>query len=80
MGLERDSRQEEELKLLLRTEFNYKLARERIRFKYEVLRPQVDALRAGKSVIEIPAGHVFDIELIEDRATSDPNAPKADGE
>jgi hypothetical protein len=77
MGLERDSRQEEELKLLLRTEFNYKLARERIRFKYEVLRPQVDALRAGKSVIGIPDGSIFDIQVIES-ADPDPDAPKAE--
>jgi hypothetical protein len=76
MALDRDSRAEEELKLILRTQFNYKLARERIRFKYDVLKPEVDKLRAGKSVLGMPEGHAFEVRVreLDHRDSPDPKA------
>lgn len=77
MALAKDSRAEEELKLLLRTQFNYKLARERIKFKYEVLGPEVERLRAGKGVLGLPDGYTFaDIKI----ADADPDHPAQDPE
>lgn len=75
MALDRDSRQEEELKLILRTRFNYKLARERIRFKYDVLRPEVEKLRAGKGVLGLPDGTAFEIVKIVDADSHPTDTP-----
>jgi hypothetical protein len=78
MSLVRDSRQEEELKLILRTQFNYKLARERIRWKYEVLYPEVEKLKAGKGVLGLPDGVAFDVKVVD--ADPDRPAPQTDPE
>jgi hypothetical protein len=71
LALERDSRAEEELKLLLRSEFNYKMARERIKFKYEVLKPQIERLIANKGVLGLPGDSLFEIKVVD----ADPDHP-----
>jgi hypothetical protein len=84
MALAKDSRQEEELKLLLRTQFNYELARQRIKFKYDVLQPEVEKLRAGKGVLGLADGTLFEIVKVDaenprptDPATNDADADGA---
>jgi hypothetical protein len=81
MALERDSRQEEELKLLLRTQINYEVGRFRIKKKYELVKPMLEALRAGKGVLGIPDGSAFEVKYVElpaDQASPDPNHPAAE--
>jgi hypothetical protein len=64
MALSRDSRQERKLKLLLRTQFRFKQGCERIDFEEDVLIPEVEKLKAGKSVLGLPDGVAFDIQVL----------------
>jgi predicted component of type VI protein secretion system len=61
--LSRDSRQERKLKLLLRTQFRFKQGIERIDFEEDVLLPEIEKLKAGKSVLGLEDGAVFDIQI-----------------
>ena len=70
--LSRDSRQERKLKLLLRTQFRFKQGLERIDFEEDVLLPEVEKLKSGKSVLGLPDGVAFDIQV----ANVDPNHSK----
>jgi hypothetical protein len=65
VSLSRDSRQERKLKKFLRTKFALKQAFDRIDFEEDVLLPEIEALKAGKSVLGLPEGAAFDI-VIED--------------
>ena len=71
--LSRDSRQERKLKLLLRTQFRLKQGMERIDFEEDVLLPEVEKLKAGKSVLGLEDGAAFDIEVVN---VEDPNIVK----
>lgn len=71
--LSRDSRQERKLKLLLRTQFRLKQGMERIDFEEDVLLPQIEALKAGKSVMGLPEGSAFDIQIVTEDASPDPS-------
>jgi len=63
MSLSRDSRQERKLKALRRAQFALKQRFERIDFEEDVLMPEVEALKAGKSVLGLEAGTAFDIKV-----------------
>lgn len=73
--LSRDSRAERKLKLLMRTQFRFKQGLERIDFEEDVLLPEVERLKAGKSVLGLPDGVAFDIQI----ADASPDSPKARG-
>ena len=63
MSLSRDSRQERKLKALRRAQFQLKQRFERIDFEEDVLMPEIEALKAGKSVLGLEAGSAFDIQI-----------------
>lgn len=65
MSLSRDSRQERKVKAFLRAEFRLKQSLERIDFEEDVLLPEIEALKSGRSVLGLPAGAVFDISFVE---------------
>lgn len=61
MSLSRDSRQERKLKTLRRAEFRLKQAFQRIDWEEDILLPEIEALKSGKSVLGLPEGVAFDI-------------------
>jgi hypothetical protein len=63
MSLSRDSRQERKLKAVRRAQFRLKQAIERIDWEEDYLLPEVEALKAGKSVLGLEAGSAFDIQV-----------------
>lgn len=69
MSLSRDSRQERQLKALLRAQHSLRQRLETINWEEDVLLPQINALKAGKSVLGLPEGVAFDITVVDE----DPN-------
>lgn len=63
MSLSRDSRQERKLKAFRRAQFALKQRLERIDFEEDTLMPEIEALKAGRSVLGLPDGMVFDIKI-----------------
>lgn len=63
MSLSRDSRQERKLKAFRRAQFALKQRLERIDWEEDELMPEIEALKAGKSVLGLPEGTVFDIRI-----------------
>ncbi len=61
MSLSRDSRQERKLKAVRRAQFALQQRLERIDFEEDVLMPEVEALKAGRSVLGLEDGTAFDI-------------------
>lgn len=61
MSLSRDSRQERKLKAFRRAQFALKQRFEKIDFEEDVLMPEIEALKAGKSVLGLPEGAAFDL-------------------
>lgn len=72
MSLSRDSRAERKLKAIRRAQFRLKQAIERIDFEEDVLLPEIEALKAGKSVLGLEAGSAFDIQVESAPATKAP--------
>ena len=70
--LSRDSRQERKLKAIRRAQFRLRQALERVDWEEDILLPEIEALKAGKSVLGLPAGSAFDI-VIEADATPSPS-------
>lgn len=66
MSLSRDSRQERKLKALRRAQFRLKQNFERIDWEEDTLLPEIEAMKAGKSVLGLPAGAAFDIQIESD--------------
>lgn len=75
MPLSRDSRAERKWKLWRRTQLRFKQALERIDFEEDVLGPEIEAMKAGKRVGELPENATFDIEIVYEDS---PDRPKAD--
>ena len=73
--LSRDSRQEKKLKAILRAQFRLKQQFEYIDWTEDVLMPEVEALKSGKSVLGLTPGAAFDIQIEnhEDQASDDPS-------
>jgi hypothetical protein len=63
MSLSRDSRQERKLKAFRRAQFALKQRLERIDWDEDVLQVEIQALKAGQSVLGLPEGTVFDIKI-----------------
>ena len=63
MSLSRDSRAERKLKAMRRAQFRLKQAFERIDWEEDTLLPEIEALKAGKSVLGLPEGAAFDIQI-----------------
>lgn len=61
--LSRDSRQERKLKAIRWAQFRLKQRLEAIDWQEDVLLPEVEALKAGKSVLGIAEGMAFDIVI-----------------
>jgi hypothetical protein len=59
--LSRDSRAERKLKALRRAQFRLKQTFEYIDWTEDILLPEVEALKSGKSVLGLPDGTAFDI-------------------
>lgn len=72
MSLSRDSRQERKLKAIRMAQFRLKQRLEAIDFLEDVLMPEIEALKAGKSVLGLPENVAFDIQVITD---ADPRYP-----
>jgi hypothetical protein len=70
VSLSRDSRQERKLKAVRRAQFALKQRLERIDWEEDSLMPEIEALKAGKSVLGLPAGAAFDIQIEVDDASS----------
>lgn len=63
MSLSRDSRAERKLKAVRRAQFRLKQSLDRIDFEEDVLLPEIEALKSGKSVLGLPDGAAFDIQV-----------------
>ena len=75
--ISRDSRQERKWKLIRRSEFRLRQGLDRIDFEEDVLLPEIEALKSGKSVMGLPEGAVFQIKVIdEDRAATPETDPE----
>jgi len=64
MPLSRDSRSERKLKAIRRAEFRLRQNLDRIDWEEEVLMPEIEALKSGKSVLGLPANTAFEIEVV----------------
>lgn len=77
MSLSRDSRQERKLKALRRAQFRLKQQFEYIDFLEDVLFPEVEALKAGRPVLGLGDGQMFELEIVNaDPNQSTPKRPK----
>ena len=65
MPLSRDSRTEKKLKAIRRAEFRLKQQFEYIDWTEDVLLPEVEALKSGKSILGLPEGAAFDLVIDE---------------
>lgn len=63
MSLSRDSRQERKLKAIRWAQFRLKQRLEAIDWIEDALLPEVEALKSGKSVLGLPEGVAFDIQI-----------------
>lgn len=63
--MSRDSRTERKLKAFRRAQFRLQQALQRIDWEEDVLLPEIEALKSGKSVLGLPEGTVFDIKIEE---------------
>jgi hypothetical protein len=70
--LSRDSRQERKLKAIRLAQFRLKQRLEAIDWIEDVLLPEVEALKSGKSVLGLKEGVAFDVVIEDDE---DPHPP-----
>jgi hypothetical protein len=61
VSLSRDSRQERKLKAIRWAQFRLKQRLEAIDFQEDVLLPEIEALKSGRSVLGLPDGMAFEI-------------------
>ena len=71
MSLSRDSRNERKLKAIRLAQFRLKQRLEAIDFYEDVLLPEIEALKSGRSVLGLPENVAFDI-VIDDAHPTDP--------
>lgn len=64
--LSRDTRNERKLKLLLRSQFRFKQAIERIDFEEDVLIPKINEYKAKAQLPELPSELAFDVDYDDD--------------
>ena len=75
--LSRDSRQERKLKAFRRAQFRLKQQFEYIDWTEDVLLPEVEAFKSGKSILGLPEGAAFDLVIDEN---PDPSPTPNSGE
>jgi hypothetical protein len=63
VSLSRDSRTEKKLKALRRAEFRLKQQFQYIDWTEDTLYPEIEALKAGRPVLGLEAGAVFDLQV-----------------
>jgi hypothetical protein len=63
MPLSRDSRTEKKLKALRRAQFRLKQTLDYIDWCEDTLYPEIEALKAGRPVLGLEAGAMFDIQV-----------------
>ncbi len=80
MSLSRDSRQERKLKAIRLAQFRLKQRLEAIDWIEDVLQPEIEALKAGKSVLGLPEGAAFDIVIEAEDADPNPATASDTGE
>lgn len=68
--LSRDSRQERKLKAIRRAQFRLKQNLDRIDWEEDILTPEIEALKSGKSVLGLGDGVAFDVVI--ENETPDP--------
>ena len=68
--LSRDSRQERKLKAFRRAQFRLQQALQRIDWEEDILLPEIEALKGGRSVLGLPEGAAFDITIEADEIPS----------
>lgn len=68
MPLSRDSRQEQKLKAIRRAQHRLAQRLQTIDWENDVLLPEIEALKAGRSVLGLPEGAAFDITIEADEA------------
>lgn len=74
--LSRDSRQERKLKAIRRAQFRLRQSLDRIDWEEDILLPEIESLKSGKSILGLPDGAAFDIEIVhEDPDSSADNDP-----
>ena len=71
MSLSRDSRQERKLKAYLRAKFALKQRFEKIDYEEDVVIKEVEAYKSGESVMGLPAGVAFDLNVVDEDPTHD---------
>lgn len=80
--LSRDSRQEQKLKAIRRAQFRLRQRLEVIDWENDVLMPEIEALKSGRSVLGLEAGAAFDIQIVDnadsDQATTSPEPGESD--
>ena len=74
MSLSRDSRAERKLKAIRLAQFRLRQRLEAIDWLEDVLMPEIEALKAGKSVLGLSEGVAFDI-VLEDQDPSTSTDP-----
>lgn len=72
--LSRDSRQEQKLKAIRRAQFRLSQTLQRIDWENDVLMPEIEKLKSGGSVLGLPDGSAFVIEIV-----NDPQSPSQPG-
>ncbi len=66
MALSRDSRTEKKLKALRRAEFRLRQQFAYIDWCEDTLYPEIEALKAGRPVLGLEAGAMFDLQVADD--------------
>ena len=64
--LSRDSRQERKWKAWRRMQFAYMQRCQRIDFEEDVLGPEIEAMKSGKKVAEMPPAALFEVEFVDE--------------
>ncbi len=66
MSLSRDSIQERKAKAFLRKQFQLEQEFRRIDFEETVLIPMINDMKAGKPILGLEAGQLFDMKIVSD--------------
>ena len=75
--LSRDSRAERKWKAVRRAQFRLQQNIQRIDWEEDILLPEIEALKSGKGLAELPAGAVFDIQVVADENPAPSQKPDA---
>ena len=71
MSLSRDSKAERQWKAIRRAEFRLRQTLDRIDWEESVLIPEIEKLKSGKGVAQIPEGAIFEIQAVHEDPRQD---------